>query len=205
MDLWLKLQRNTKPKRVREDKRNLGKSIEERPSEINDRTTFGHWEIDTVVGKKTKDQPVLLTMTERLTRYQIVIKIQGKHEAAVNETIRSLSQDNPNFPHLFKSITSDNGSEFAGLSETLFGLSDVYFAHPYASWERGTNEKHNGILRRFIPKVKSLKDYTIQQIKQMMHWMNHLPRKILKYKTPTESILFHFNQIQGTYSSLVPS
>lgn len=205
MDLWLKLQRNTKPERVRENKRNLGKSIEERPSEINDRTIFGHWEIDTVVGKKTKDQPVLLTMTERLTRYTLVIKIQGKHETVVNETIRSLSQDNPNFPHLFKSITSDNGSEFAGLSETLLGLSDVYFAHPYSSWERGTNEKHNGILRRFIPKGKSLKDYTIQQIKQMTHWMNHLPRKILNYKTPTESILFHFNQIQGTNDSLLPS
>lgn len=58
MDLWLKLQRNTKPNQVRKNKRNLGKSIEERPSEVNNRVTFGHWEIDTVVGKKTKDQPV---------------------------------------------------------------------------------------------------------------------------------------------------
>lgn len=116
-----------------------------------------------------------------------------------------LSQDYPSFPHPIKSITSDNGSEFAGLSETLIGLSDVYFAHPYASWERGSNEKHNGILRRFITKGKSLKDYTIQQIKQMMHWMNHLPRKSLNYQTLTESILFHLNQIQGTYGSLVPS
>jgi len=165
MDLLLKLQRNLKPKRVLENKRSLGKSIEARPSEINDRTTFGHWEIDTVVGKKSRDQPVLLTMTERLTRYTLVIKIQGKHETSVNETIRSLSQNNPNFPKLFKSITSDNGSEFAGLTEMLIGLSDVYFAHPYASWERGTNEKHNGILRRFIPKGKSLIDYLIFQIK----------------------------------------
>ena len=76
---------------MRENKRNLGKSIEERSFEINDRTNFGHWEIETVVDKKTKDQPVLLTMTERLTRYTLVIKIQGKHEAAVNEMIRSLS------------------------------------------------------------------------------------------------------------------
>lgn len=92
LNLWLKLQRNTKPKRVRENKRNLGKSIEERPFEINDRTTFGHWEIDTVVGKKTKNQPRLLTMTERLTRYTLVIKVQGKHESSGNETIRSLSR-----------------------------------------------------------------------------------------------------------------
>lgn len=125
--------------------------------------------------------------------------------AAVNETIRSLSQDNPNFSKLFKSITSDNESEFAGLTEMLLGLSDVYFAHPYASWERGTNEKHNGILRRFIPKGNSLKDHTVQQIKQMTNWMNHLPQKVLNYKTPTESILFHFNQILGTHGSLVPS
>lgn len=198
MDLWLKLQRNTKPKRDRERKRILGQSIDERPQEINDRLTFGHWEIDTVVGKKTKDEPVLLTVTERLTRYQIIIKITGKNEAAVKETMEHLSKDNPTFPKLFKSITADNGSEFAGLAEALQGLSDIYFAHPYSSWERGTNEKHNGILRRFIPKGKSLKDYSNDQIKQITHWMNHLPRKILNYRTPTEAILIHFNQLQLT-------
>ena len=197
IDLWAKLQLNTKVKRLREQKRWLGTSIEERPKTIHDRTTFGHWEIDTVIGKKTKDEPVLLTLTERLTRFQVIIKIKSKQEASVNEALRLLAQDNPNFPKLFKSITSDNGSEFAGLTETLRGLSDVYFAHPYASWERGTNEKHNGIIRRFIPKGKSLKDFTFKQIKQLTHWMNHLPRKILNYQTPTEAILFHFNQIQA--------
>jgi transposase, IS30 family len=198
MDLWLKLQRNTKPKRDRERKRILGQSIDQRPLEINDRLSFGHWEIDTVVGKKTKGEPVVLTLTERLTRYQIILKIAGKNEAAVKETMERLSIGNPHFPKLFKSITADNGSEFASLSEALQGLSDVYFAHPYSSWERGTNEKHNGILRRFIPKGKSLKDYSNNQIKQITHWMNHLPRKILQYQTPTEAILIHFNQIQLT-------
>jgi IS30 family transposase len=198
LDLWSKLQRNTKPKRDRERKRILGQSIEERPQEINDRQSFGHWEIDTVVGKKTKGEPVLLTITERLTRYQIVIKLMGKQEAAVKEAIDRLSKENPYFPKLFKSITADNGSEFASLSDALKGLSSVYFAHPFSSWERGTNEKHNGILRRFIPKGKSLKDYSVEQIKQITLWMNHLPRKILKYLTPTEAILIHFNQIQAT-------
>jgi len=198
MDLWLKLQRNTKPKRIRERKRILGQSIDERPQEINDRQTFGHWEIDTVVGKKTKDEPVLLTVTERLTRYQITIKMTGKNETAVKETMERLSNGNPNFPKLFKSVTADNGSEFASLAEALHGISSVYFAHPYSSWERGTNEKHNGILRRFIPKGKSLKDYSSDQIKQITHWMNHLPRKILNYQTPTEAILIHFNQFQLT-------
>ena len=198
MDLWLKLQRNTKPRRDRERKRILGQSIDVRPQEINDRLTFGHWEIDTVVGKKNKSEPVILTLTERLTRYQITIKMAGKNEAAVKETMEHLSKGNPHFPKLFKSITADNGSEFASLSEALQGLSDIYFAHPYSSWERGTNEKHNGILRRFIPKGKSLKDYSNDQIKQITHWMNHLPRKILNYQTPTEAILTHFNQLQMT-------
>ncbi len=198
MDLWLKLQRNTKPKRDRERKRILGQSIDERPQEINDRVTFGHWEIDTVVGRKTKGEPVVLTLTERLTRYQIIIKLTGKNEAAVKETMESLSNGNPHFPMLFKSITADNGSEFASLAEALHGMSSVYFAHPYSSWERGTNEKHNGILRRFIPKGKSLKNYSSDQIKQITNWMNHLPRKILNYQTPTEVILIHFNQLQLT-------
>lgn len=198
LDLWFKLQRNTKPKRIRERKRILGQSIDERPCEINDRQTFGHWEIDTVIGKKTKGEPVLLTITERLTRYQIVIKLTGKHEAAVKEAMVRLSKENPYFPKLFKSITADNGSEFASLAEALKDLSSVYFAHPYSSWERGTNEKHNGILRRFIPKGKSLKNYSLDQIKQITYWMNHLPRRLLNYQTPTEAILTHFNLIQAT-------
>ena len=198
MHLWLKLRRNTKPKQTRERKRILGQSIDERPQEINDRQTFGHWEIDTVIGKKSKDEPVLLTLTERLTRYTLLIKLPDKQEGSIKRVIESLSKDNPCFPQLFKSITADNGSEFSSLSEALQGISSIYFAHPYASWERGTNEKHNGILRRFIPKGKSMKDYTAVQIKQIMDWMNHLPRKILKYQTATESILFHFNKIQTT-------
>ena len=160
--------------------------------------SFGHWETDTIVGKKNKHEPVGLTLTERLARYQIVLKISGKTEAAVNEAIKDLTQDNPWFSQLFKSITADNGSEFAGLSKVLDGWCDVYFTHPYSSWERGTNEKHNGILRRFIPKGKSLKHYSKHQIKQITHWMNHLPRKILNYKTPTEVFLSYFNQIQST-------
>lgn len=196
LHLWLKLRRNTKSKKARDHRRILGQSIEERPHEINERLSFGHWEIDTVIGQKKKEEPVLLTLTERLTRYQIILKIKGKHEEAVNEGLKQLTEDNPHFPLLFKSITSDNGSEFAGLTECIQALSQIYFAHPYASWERGTNERHNGIIRRFIPKGKSIQNISDSQIKQVTHWMNHLPRKILNYRTPTEAILFHFNQIQ---------
>lgn len=196
LNLWLKLRRNTKPKRSRERKRILGQSIELRPQEVNERTTFGHWEIDTVIGKKTKGEPVLLTLTERLTRYTLVLKIKAKDEGSVKEAIQSMAQGNPHFAKLFKSVTSDNGSEFARLSAALHNISDVYFTHPYSSWERGTNENHNGLLRRYLPKGKSLKHYTNEQIQRFTQKLNHLPRKILKYLTPAEAILFHFNQIQ---------
>ena len=198
LDLWAKVRRKSKTKRNRAHKRVLGQSIEARPLEINHRQTFGHWEIDTVIGKKTKDEPVLLTITERLSRYQIIIKLPGKNEAVVKEALEQISKDNPYFPLIFKSITADNGSEFASLSEALMDRSAVYFAHPFSSWERGTNEKHNGILRRFLPKGKSLKDVSLEQIQQITNWMNHLPRKLLKYRTPTEAILVHFSLIQAT-------
>ena len=164
---------------------------------MNERTTFGHWEIDTVIGKKTKGEPVLLTLTERLTRYQLVLKIKAKDEVSVKEAIQSMAQGNPHFAQLFKTVTCDNGSEFASLSEALHNISDVYFTHPYSSWERGTNENHNGLLRRYLPKGKSLKQYSNEQIQRFTQKLNHLPRKILKYLTPTEAILFYFNQIQA--------
>jgi IS30 family transposase len=196
MDLLLKLRRKTKQPRNRKHKRILGESIENRPQVINDRSEFGHWEIDTVIGKKTKDEPVLLTITERLTRFELIMKLDDKSEAAVNRAIGSISINNPYFIHLFKSITADNGSEFASLKEAVLGISDVYFTHPYSSWERGTNENHNGIVRRFIPKGQSLKNITGSAIKQIASWMNNLPRKKLNYQTPLEAFLHHFDQIQ---------
>ena len=118
------------------------------------------------MGKKTKGEPVLLTLVERLTRDMLVLKIKAKDEASVKEAIQTMAQGNPNFAKLFKTVTSDNGSEFASLSEALHNISDVYFTHPYSSWERGTNENHNGLLRRYLLKGKSLKDYSDNQIQR---------------------------------------
>ena len=87
---------------------------------------------------------------------------------------------------LFKTMTDDNGSEFAGLEACMKGVSEVYFAHPYSSWERGTNEKHNGILRRFIPKGSLLSNTTSSTIPRINQWINNLPRKIHNYLTPSE-------------------
>jgi len=198
INLWLKFERNTKPKPLRECKRILGQSVEQRPQKINERLSIGHWETDTIVGKKNKHEPVGLPITERSTHYQIVLKILDKTEAVVNEAIKDLNQDNPRLSQLFKSITAGQGSEFTGLSEVLNGWCDVYFTHSTSSWERGTKKKHNGIIKRFIPKGKFLKDYSNDQIKLKAHWLNHCPRKILNTQTPTEVILSYFNQIQST-------
>jgi len=187
IDLPLKLKRTTKPKRVRQNKKRLGRSISERPDSINDRNEFGHWEIDTVIGRKTKDDEVLLTLTERMTRKEIIRKIPGKTAKSVMEALNTLiSEAGPHYSKVFKSITSDNGSEFADLSR-LEPLTAIYFTHPYASSERGTNERHNGLIRRFIPKGRRISDYSVEFITKIQTWCNSLPRRILGYLTPDEA------------------
>ena len=129
MDLLLKLRRNTRKRRVRDHKRVLGTSIDQRPECVNERVEFGHWEVDTVIGSKRKEEPVLLTLVERVTRYTIILKIEGKTEAAVYGAMSQLACL-PNASQLFKTMTADNGSEFAGLEACMKGISEVYFAHP---------------------------------------------------------------------------
>lgn len=186
VDLPYKLSRNTKTSRVRKNKRILGNSISERPSGIESREEFGHWEIDTVIGEKSNTDNVLLTIVERKTRNSIVRKIKSKTAVEVtNELNRIRDFFGDNFDKVFKSITGDNGSEFAELAniEGLCGTK-VYFTHPYSSFEKGTNERHNGLIRRFIPKGKRISDYDVDDIGFIEEWMNTLPRKILGYNTP---------------------
>ncbi len=186
-DLPEKIKRNTKTKRVRKNKKRLGESIESRP-DISLRDEFGHWEIDTVIGIKNKEEQVLLTLVERMTRQYIAIKIDGKTANAVTTAIESIKEEyGKKFGEVFKTITSDNGLEFTSLTETLKEVSTkVYFTHPYSSYERGTNERHNGILRRFIPKGKSITNITESVLNQILDWINGLPRKILGYSTPEQ-------------------
>lgn len=187
-DLPMKLRRNTKPKLTRTNRRRLGNSIEERPVDILTREEFGHWEIDTVIGTKDKSDNVLLTLAERQTRHYIVRKIQSKTATAVqNELAIIKDYFDEKFNQVFKSITSDNGQEFVELYK-LEDESDVtvYFTHPYASSERGTNERYNGLLRRFIPKGNNINEYTIDDIAFVEDWCNTLPRKILNYQTLEE-------------------
>lgn len=190
IDLYLKVRRRTTQCRGRINKRILGQSIEQRPIEILTREEFGHWEIDTVVGRQSKDNS-LLTLTERKTRQELIIRLANKDSDSVQTAMKGLQERiGSSFAKIFRSITADNGSEFADLSTLLAPWNcPVYFSHPYSSWERGTNERHNGLIRRFIPKIKTLRNVSNTVVRKTQDWCNQLPRKILGYKTPQECFL----------------
>lgn len=182
-----KISRKPKRERVRKNKRELGRSIEERPN-IDNKLEFGHWEADLVIGQKDKSDEALLTLLERHTRRYMLIKIAGKTSSAVMDGFAKVRDYfGKKFSDVFKTITTDNGSEFADLSklEEVSGTM-VYYAHPYASWEKGSNERHNRLVRRFIAKGKRISDYGLEAIARIEEWCNNLPRKILGYKTPDE-------------------
>ena len=139
------------------------------------------------MGSKYEDEPCTVTMTERKTRNSIWIKAANHTADAVQEAIQSIMDYFGNKAStVFKSVTGDNGSEFARLAELASQGTSVYFTHPYSSWEKGTNECHNRLLRRFIPKGVSMAGYSAEDIAYMADWANTLPRKILGYRTPEE-------------------
>lgn len=159
----MKLRLSLKKKRSHKHKKELGKSIYERPSTINNRESFGHWEIDSVIGARSKDDNALLTLVERKTRYMITVVLVDHTEESVCYAVNRLKSElgQASFSKMFQSITAaDNGSEFSSLHDALQQITDVYFAHPYSSWERGTNERHNGLLRQFVPKGTTICHYS---------------------------------------------
>ena len=171
-----------------------GESIEQRPEEIDEREEFGHWEGDTVYsGKgKRKTTRALLTLTERKTRKEIIIAIPNRKAETVVKALDALERKlgARRFRAIFKSITFDNGTEFAAAEELerscvnkRLPRTKVYFCHPYSSWERGTNENTNGMIRRRFPKGTNFAAVTNAQITQAENWINNYPRKILGYKS----------------------
>lgn len=171
----------------RVSKRINGRSIDERPAEVKERNTFGHWESDTVQGKKKKGEPVAFTIVERLTGCYLTIRVEGKTTDGIACAMAQLKEQfGDKFNQVFRSITTDNGSEFAAFSDFEALGTKVYFAHPYSSWERPVNERSNRILRKFIPKGKSIHAYTDEQILIFSDEINATPRKRLGYRTPEE-------------------
>ena len=176
-----------------------GESIEQRPEEIDGREEFGHWEGDTVYsGKgKRKTTRALLTLTERKTRKEIIIAIPNRKAETVVKALDALERKlgARRFRAIFKSITFDNGTEFAAAEELERSCinkhlprTKVYFCHPYSSWERGTNENTNGMIRRRFPKGTNFAAVTNAQIAQAENWINNYPRKILGYRSKRDRI-----------------
>ncbi|HEM2793792.1 TPA: IS30 family transposase [Streptococcus suis] len=157
-----------------------GKSIEERPEIINLRLENGHYEIDTVLLTRAKNQ-CLLVLTDRRSRHQIIRLIPNKTAESVNQELTLLLGE-----HRILSITADNGSEFKRLSE-VFPEEHIYYAHAYSSWERGSNENHNRLIRRWLP--KGTKKTTPKKVAFIENWINNYPKKCLDYKSPSEFLL----------------
>lgn len=177
-------------------KRLCGRSIDERPPEVDARNTFGHWESDTVIGRKRKGEPAVFTIVERLTDCYFSIRIDEKTTDGVRKAMEQLKEQfGSRFSQVFRSITTDNGSEFAAFSSFESTGTEIYFAHPYSSWERPVNERSNRILRRFIPKGQSIADYSEEQILMFADEINSLPRKRLGYLSPEELFDEHMDII----------
>ena len=169
-------------------KKAYGTSIDERPEIASSRLEIGHWEGDTVVGKRNGKEAVILTLLEKKTQHYLAIRIPGKTSEAVNAAMQKLCEDFGElfFSQIFKTITVDNGPEFADFAQTEQFGTKVYFAHPYTSWERAQNERENGMLRRYVPKGVSIENFSDEDILWAADALNSLPRRNLGYCTPEE-------------------
>jgi transposase, IS30 family len=156
------------------------RSIDERPAHVEEKIEVGHWEIDTVIGKNHSG--AVVTLVERTTKYFLCARVMRRTADAVAAATIALLKP---FKNLVKSITSDNGKEFAEHAKIANKLEcDFYFAHPYHSWERGLNENTNGLLRQYFPKSTDFKRVADKDIQAAMVKLNRRPRKTLGYATP---------------------
>ena len=171
------------------------KSIENRPEEANNRSEYGHWEGDLIIGKRKKGR-LLLTFTERMTREEIIIKIKGKNNEYVVKAINGIERKyGKRFYTKFKTITFGNGVEFMnyeGIEKSCLkkGIrTKIYYAHPYCSGERGSNENNNRMIRRWIPKGIIIDNISNEFIKQIEDWLNNYPRAMFAYKSSNMILL----------------
>lgn len=157
-------------------------SIEERPTIVDKRCRLGDWELDTVIGKN--HHQALVTLVERKSKLTLIAKVANKTAEAVSKAIIRLLKPLSPWVH---TLTADNGREFSRHQKIAKALNaKFYFAHPFASWERGLNENTNGLIRQYFPKKHDFKSITQQQIKRVMEKLNNRPRKSLGIKTPNQ-------------------
>lgn len=162
--------------------------ISERPAVVETRNEVGHWEMDTVMG--TGNRHCIVTLVERSTGVALIGKLHRRTVAILNQRVIELIQAHPG---LFKTITADNGTEFHGYQEVerVTGVK-IYFATPHHSWERGTNENTNGLIRQYLPKRQSMKRLTQDECNQIASSLNDRPRKRHGFLTPLDRLSEHF-------------
>jgi len=162
------------------------RSIEERPAIVDARKRLGDWEVDTITGRKQKQ--AIVTLTERKSRFTFVSKVKRRTAQAVRKQVCRMLLPVKNKVH---TLTSDHGKEFADHEQIAQMLElKFYFAHPYAAWERGTNENMNGLLRQYFPKKSDFQSVSNKELEQAMTRLNFRPRKTLRFKTPFE-VFYH--------------
>lgn len=191
--LWQQLPRAKRKRQrrcPRQDGRGRGRipnqrRIDTRPAEVETRCRVGHWAGDLING--AHDTGNLVTLVERLTRFSLFGRTNTKAALEVNGKMQHLFHRLP--PEVRLSVTFDNGKEFALHEELAAAVGlDVYFAHPYHSWERGTNENTNGLIRRLYPKKSSFAGIGTQELKRLDSFLNDRPRKCLGWRTPREKM-----------------
>lgn len=157
-------------------------SIDQRPDVVDQNTEFEHWEGDTIIGRNHKG--AIVTLVERKSKLLKMAILPNRKAETVKEAIINLLID---IKHQVKTITLDNGKEFAhheSFAEEL--AAQVYFAHPYHSWERGLNENTNGLIRQYFPKKTDFSKITKKEIDKVEYLLNTRPRKKLGYRNPIE-------------------
>lgn len=183
--------RRRKPKTTEEKTQSLphGRSIEERPAEINNRAEFGHWEMDSVIGKREHGNTVVV-LTERKTRMELVFRSKDKTALATVKILNKLEHRyGKQFKHIFKTITVDNGCEFSAndlMEKSIYGSgkrTTIYHCHPYSSWERGSNENQNRFIRLFIPKGVAIDTVPDETIAAAQDYINTKLRRMFGYRS----------------------
>ena len=157
-------------------------SIDERPDVVEERNRIGDWEADTIIGKAHKQ--AIVSLTERKSGLAPIYKVDRRTKENTEDAIKRLLSSISGQVH---TITSDNGKEFANHEKIAKRFEcDFYFAHPYSSWERGTNENTNGLIRQYFPKDRDFRTITDKELIHAMKRINNRPRKRLGYKTPNQ-------------------
>lgn len=163
-----------------------------RPEEVQSRKTIGHWEGDAIIYTNKK---AINSLVERKSRFVILTKLEQKTAVLTKEAITNRLQN-----HYRKTLTVDNGSEHTLHEEIAKELGvDIFFCHPYHSWEKGTNENTNGLVRRYLPKRTSIDELTQTELDDIAEELNNRPRRILNYQTPRQVLELEYQKLNVAF------